>query len=194
MAKWQSSAHSDFPEDFDAIFPPALLHKRAHYIISMLMLSLAQKMTISPARELGFALHDVARLLRTYSDQRARELNTTRAQWAVLARLHRCEGVKQSELAEALDIAPITLGRLIDKLASAGLVERRNDPTDRRAHRLYLTEKAAPALSALGALAEDLMSRALSGLDQDSIRKLMDGLAVIKTNLKNELHRGACEK
>jgi len=158
------------------------------------MMSVAYNRVFTPARELGFALHDVARLLRTYSDQRARELNTTRAQWAVLARLHRCEGVKQSELAEALDIAPITLGRLIDKLASAGLVERRNDPTDRRAHRLYLTEKAAPALSALGALAEDLMSRALSGLDQDSIRTLMDGLAVIKTNLKNELHRGACEK
>ena len=102
--------------------------------------------TSSPARELGFALHDVARLLRTYSDQRARELGTTRAQWAVLSRLQRCEGVKQSELAEALDLAPITLGRLIDKLTAAGLVERRDDATDRRAHRLYLTEKAAPAL------------------------------------------------
>ena len=82
---------------------------------------------LSPARELGFALSDVARLLRTYSDQRARELGTTRAQWAVLTRLQRCEGVKQNELAEALDLAPITLGRLIDKLTAAGLVERRDD-------------------------------------------------------------------
>jgi MarR family transcriptional regulator, transcriptional regulator for hemolysin len=157
-------------------------------------MSVAYNRILSPARELGFALHDTARLLRTYSDQRARELNTTRAQWAVLARLQRCEGVKQSELAEALDIAPITLGRLIDKLAAAGLVERRNDPTDRRAHRLYLTEKAAPALGALGALAEDVMGRALSGLDQASIHKILDGLAVIKANLKNELHPGVCEK
>jgi len=163
-------------------------------IISLLIMSLAYNRVFTPTRELGFALHDVARLLRTYVDQRARELNTTRAQWAVLTRLQRCEGAKQSELAEALDIAPITLGRLIDKLASAGLVERRDDPTDRRAHRLYLTEKAAPALSALGALAEDVMSRALSGLDQDSIRKMLDGLAVIKANLKNDLHPGACEK
>jgi MarR family transcriptional regulator for hemolysin len=99
-----------------------LLHKRAHYIISMLMLLLAHKWTVSPARELGFALHDVARLLRTYSDQRARELGTTRAQWAVLSRLQRCEGARQNELAEALDLAPITLGRLIDKLTVAGLV------------------------------------------------------------------------
>ena len=100
-------------------------------------------MAVSPARDLGFALHDVARLLRTYSNQRARELGTTRAQWAVLSRLQRCEGAKQNELAEALDLAPITLGRLIDKLTAAGLVERRDDATDRRANRLYLTDKAA---------------------------------------------------
>src|SRR5271170_7265448 len=191
MAKWQSSAHSDFPEGFDAIFPPALLNKRAHYIISMLMLSLAQKMTISPARELGFGLHDVARLLRTYSDQRARELGTTRAQWAVLSRLQRCEGVKQSELAEALDLAPITLGRLIDKLSGAGLVERRDDATDRRAHRLYLTEKAAPALVSLGALAEDVMGKALVGVDETTIHAMHDGLKIIKANLKNEMIAGA---
>ena len=129
--------------------------------------------------------------LRTYADQRARELNTTRAQWAVLARLQRCEGVKQNELAEALDIAPITLGRLIDKLAAAGLVERRDDPADRRAHRLYLTEKAAPALSDLGALAEDMMERALAGLDENAIRAILNGLVTIKANLKNELHPGA---
>jgi MarR family transcriptional regulator for hemolysin len=149
---------------------------------------------LTRARELGFALNDVARLLRTYSDQRARELGTTRAQWAVLSRLQRCEGVNQSELAEALDLAPITLGRLVDKLTSAGLVERRNDATDRRAHRLYLTEKALPKLKVLGALAEDVMGKALSGLDEGSIVALHDGLARIKANLKNELHLGACDK
>ena len=80
-----------------------------------------------PAREFGFALHDVARLLRTYADQRARDLNMTRAQWAVLARLQRCEGVKQSELAEMLDLAPITLGAADRQACDAGLVERRDD-------------------------------------------------------------------
>jgi MarR family transcriptional regulator, transcriptional regulator for hemolysin len=149
---------------------------------------------LTRARELGFALNDVARLLRTYSDQRARELGTTRAQWAVLSRLQRCEGVNQSELAEALDLAPITLGRLVDKLTSAGLVERRNDATDRRAHRLYLTEKALPKLKVLGALAEDVMGKALSGLGEDAIVGLHGGLARIKANLKNELHLGACDK
>jgi MarR family transcriptional regulator for hemolysin len=102
--------------------------------------------------------------------------------------------VKQSELAEALDLAPITLGRLIDKLTAAGLVERRDDATDRRAHRLYLTEKAAPTLKSLGALAEDLMGRALSGLDEETIRTLHGGLTKIKANIKTELHLGACDK
>ncbi len=158
------------------------------------MMSVAYDRKFSPARELAFALHDTARLLRTYSDQRARELGTTRAQWAVLARLQRCEGVKQNELAEALDLAPITLGRLIDKLTAAGLVQRRDDPADRRAHRLYLTDKAEPTLRELGLLAEDVMGRALAGLDEKEIRALRDGLIAIKANLKNQLNSGACVK
>ena len=144
----------------------------------------------SKSRELAFALHDAARMLRTYSDQRARELNTTRAQWAVLARLQRCQGVKQAELAEALDLAPITLGRLIDKLTSSGLVERRDDASDRRANRLHLTERAEPALGELALLAEDVMGRALAGLDDKAIQALVDGLTTIKANLKRELNAG----
>jgi MarR family transcriptional regulator, transcriptional regulator for hemolysin len=147
-------------------------------------------MPFSPARELGFALNDVARLLRTYADQRARDLNTTRAQWAVLVRLQRCQGVKQSELAESLDLAPITLARLIDKLTAAELVERRDDAADRRAHRLYLTEKATPKLRKLGELGEALMGKALKGLDESQIALLTQGLERIKANLKTELNAG----
>jgi MarR family transcriptional regulator for hemolysin len=151
------------------------------------MVAHAYKQPLSPARELAFALKDVARLLRTYSDQRARELGMTSAQWSVLARLQRCEGVKQNELAEALDLAPITLGRLIDKLTAAGLVERRDDAADRRANRLYLTEEASPTLAKLATLAEDVMGRALAGVDETTIRVMQDGLMTIKANLKNEL-------
>ena len=158
------------------------------------MMSLAYDRIVSRKREVAFALHDAARLLRTYSDQRARELNTTRAQWAVLSRLQRCEGAKQTELADALDIAPITLARLVDKLDAAGLVERRPDPSDRRAHRLYLTDEAIPALSALAVLAEDVMTRALAGLDDGAVETILKGLATIKANLKSELHSGACNK
>lgn len=142
---------------------------------------------LSPAREFGFALHDVARLLRTYADQRAKELNMTRAQWAVLVRLQRFEGVNQSELAEMLDLQPITLARLVDKLCSLGLVERRDDAKDRRANRLFLTQKATPTLERLGALGEELMSRALAGLDAAAIAQMTDRMNRIKSNIKSEL-------
>ena len=142
----------------------------------------------SPAKEFAFALSDVARLLRTASDQRARLLNMTRAQWAVLSRLQRCEGAKQSELAEGLDLAPISLARLIDKLCDLGLVERRDDPTDRRANRLYLTGKAAPTLKELGALGEDLMAMALAGVDAKAVAAMTAHLTRVKANLKAELN------
>jgi MarR family transcriptional regulator for hemolysin len=148
-------------------------------------------MPFTPAREFGFALNDVARLLRTYSDKRAREVNMTRAQWAVLVRLQRCEGVKQSELADALDLAPITLARLIDKLTAAGLVDRRDDAQDRRANRLFLTDAAAPTLEKLGALGETLMGRALAGLDDGDIARMTRDFQRIKANLKQELNGGA---
>ena len=147
-------------------------------------------MPFSPARELAFALHDVARLLRTYADHRAREHNTTRAQWAVLSRLQRCQGASQAELAEALDLTPISLARLIDKLDAAGLVERRPDPRDRRIHRLFLTERAAPVLNCLAALAEDVMAKALAGLDEATRETMARGLAAIKTNIKSQLNSG----
>jgi MarR family transcriptional regulator for hemolysin len=144
-------------------------------------------MPFSPAREFGFALNDVARLLRTYADQRAKELNMTRAQWAVLVRLQRFQGVKQSELAEMLDLQPITLARLVDKLCDLGLVERRDDAKDRRANRLFLLEKATPTLERLGALGEELMGRALAGLDAAAIAQMTERMKLIKANLKNEL-------
>lgn len=141
----------------------------------------------STEREIGFALHDVARMLRTFADQRARELHMTRAQWAVLVKLQRCEGVKQAELAESLDLAPITLARLIDKLTASGLVERRHDAADRRANRLYLTDKAGPTLERLGSLGEELMGRALAGLTHETLSTLRQGLERIRCNLKHEL-------
>src|SRR5690349_23253047 len=95
--------------------------------------------TISQRRELAFLIKDLARMTRTYADQKAAQFGMSYAQWAVLARLARSEGLKQSELAEVLDIQPITLTRLVDRLCDNRLIERRADPTDRRAKRLFLT-------------------------------------------------------
>src|SRR3984957_16359268 len=108
----------------------------------------------TPRREFAFTLNDVARLLRTYADHRAAQFGITRAQWAVMARLDRQEGLKQSELAEMLDLQPITLTRLLDRLCEHGLIERRSDPLDRRAKRLFLTPTARPPLEQLGELGE----------------------------------------
>ena len=104
---------------------------------------------LSKNREFSFILNDVARLLRTYADHKAAQFGMTRAQWAVLVRLDRAEGLSQSELAEMLDLQPITLTRLLDKLADSGLIERRADPDDRRAKRLFLTPAARPLLEQL---------------------------------------------
>src|SRR6478735_3305576 len=93
----------------------------------------------SQNREILFTISDVGRLLRTYADHKARRHGMTRAQWAVLLRR---EGLKQSDLAEDLDIQPITLTRLVDRLCDNDLIERRPDPNDRRAKRLYLTPAA----------------------------------------------------
>ena len=146
--------------------------------------------SLSPSRELVFAIHDVARLMRTYADQRAREVQMTRAKWVVLTRLRCAEGVKQRELADTLELAPISLARLVDKLAACGLVERRDDAADRRANRLYLTDKATPTLERLDDLAESVTGRALEGLSAAEGAALLAGLRRIKANLKHELSHG----
>lgn len=115
-------------------------------------------------REIAVNLMDVARMLRTYADQRARQFGISRAQWVVLIRLDRSEGLKQSELAEILDLQPISLTRLLDRLAENGLIERRADPNDRRANRLYLTPAARPLLEQLAKLGTDMMETVLEDL------------------------------
>jgi MarR family transcriptional regulator for hemolysin len=147
-----------------------------------------------PNRELAFAINDVARLLRTYADHEARRFGMTRAKWAVLARLDRFEGLKQAELAEMLDLQPITLTRLLDGLADNGLIERRPDPDDRRAKRLFLTPAARPLLERLTALGEDLMATALAGLEALDRDVLLGRLTAVKENLRAAIHKQHADK
>ena len=124
-------------------------------------------------------------MLRTHADYKAAQFGITRAQWAVLARLDRFEGLKQSELAEMLDVQPITLTRLLDRLCASGLIERRLDPNDRRANRLYLTSAARPLLEQFGALGEELMATALAGVDRTAVERMLAELATMKENLRH---------
>ncbi|HEY1473525.1 MAG TPA: MarR family transcriptional regulator [Pseudolabrys sp.] len=132
---------------------------------------------------------DVARLLKTLADQRARQYGMTRAQWAVLFRLDRSEGLKQSELAELLDLQPITLTRLLDRLADNGLIERRADPNDRRVNRLFLTPAARPLLERLTLLGEDMMTSVLAGLDAKATERMLRDLRLVKENLRAAINR-----
>jgi MarR family transcriptional regulator, transcriptional regulator for hemolysin len=144
-------------------------------------------------REVAFTINDVARLLRTYADQRARDLGMTRAQWAVLARIEKSEGLKQIELADTLDLQPISLTRLIDRLCDSGLIERRSDPDDRRAKRLYLTPAARPVLDGLARLGKDIMTTVLAGLEPAAVEQLLAQLLTLKVNLRAAIAEQANE-
>jgi MarR family transcriptional regulator, transcriptional regulator for hemolysin len=146
-------------------------------------------MTVTTKREIAFNINDVARLLRTYADQKSASFGLNRAKWAVLARLDRFEGLKQNELADMLDLQPISLTRLLDGLSENGLIERRSDPNDRRAKRLFLTPAARPLLDRLSELGEDLMTTALAGLDQSKTSALLASLTTIKENLRQAVQK-----
>jgi MarR family transcriptional regulator for hemolysin len=140
-------------------------------------------------REFAFILNDAARMLKTFADYKASQLGMTRAQWAVLVRLDRFEGLKQSELADMLDLQPITLTRLLDRLAECGLIERRSDPNDRRAKRLFLTPAAKPMLEQLGDLGDDLMGTALAGVEPENVEHMVAQLAIVKENLRQAIQQ-----
>jgi MarR family transcriptional regulator for hemolysin len=138
-----------------------------------------------PNRSFGFVSNDVARLMRKRFDQRARAaaLGLTRAQSSVLANLARHEGINQAALAQLLDIEPITLARLLDRLQAANLIERRPDLRDRRAHRLYLTDAAFPLVERMFALGAEVREEALAGIPESDRERLIDLLITIKSNL-----------
>ncbi|HWV80151.1 MAG TPA: MarR family winged helix-turn-helix transcriptional regulator [Hyphomicrobiaceae bacterium] len=132
---------------------------------------------------LGFLLHDVARLLRKRFEQNARESGLTRSQWQVLAYLAQNEGINQSGLAELLDIEPITLGRIVDKLQALKLIERHPHPTDRRVWTLRLTPAAQRKISEARKIGDATRAEALVGLSSVERQQLVNSLQVLKSNL-----------
>jgi MarR family transcriptional regulator for hemolysin len=147
----------------------------------------------SQKREMAFLVNDVARLMRTYADQQAATFGMTRAQWAVLVRLERCEGLKQGELAEQLDLQPITLTRLVDRLCENGVIERRPDPKDRRAKRLFLTPAARPLIERLHTVGETLMGNVLDGVDDATVLGMIKHLGHMKENLRRAIQNKSPE-
>ena len=126
---------------------------------------------------------DVSRMARRAFDARAREIGVTRPQWQVLVMLRRHEGVNQGGLAELLDVEPITVCRMVDRLQEADLVERRPDPADRRSWRLFLTDKAEDLLAQLRPLGEAMEAQALGGISEQERAALAAALNRIRANL-----------
>jgi DNA-binding MarR family transcriptional regulator len=133
--------------------------------------------------DLPFEIAETAHAMRRTFDRRAASLGATRAQWKVLFRLTRTPGLRQVELADMMDIEPITLSRIVDRLDEAGLVERRADPADRRAWRLYVTDKAQPLVAELRRLGTELAAEAFAGLSTDRLELLRETLAQVRDNL-----------
>jgi DNA-binding MarR family transcriptional regulator len=131
---------------------------------------------------LPFEIGETAHALRKAFDRRAVGLGVTRAQWKVLFRLDRQPGLRQIELADMLDIEPITLSRLVDRLEEAGLVERSADPADRRAWRLHVTAGARPLIDKLKAVGAGLAEDAFEGIDPKDIENARQVLARIRDN------------
>ena len=136
-----------------------------------------------PQRSFGFLLHDIARMMRRQFTRRVQALGLTQTQWQALVHLSRNEGIRQVALAEILEIQPITLARLVDRLQSAGWVQRRPDPNDRRAFQLYLTERAKPLLEQLWDTAKAIREEAMAGLTDADRSQMIEALCTIKHNL-----------
>jgi MarR family transcriptional regulator for hemolysin len=138
-----------------------------------------------PVMETNFAYEvaSTAQALRRAFDRRAAALGVTRAQWRVLAWLGHEDGLKQVELADSLDVEPITLCRMIDRLAEAGLVERRRDEDDRRAWRIHLTPAAGPVIGSLRDVAGEFLDEALEGVSEAEQARVRDVLARVRANL-----------
>ena len=132
---------------------------------------------------LGFLVADLARLMRRAFEQRLQGCTLTLAQARTLIHVARQEGVRQIDLADAMELQPITLARLIDQLAESGLVERRPDPADRRAYRVYLLPAAQNELATIEREAAAIRARALQGLDVAQADATMAALRIMQRNL-----------
>jgi MarR family transcriptional regulator, transcriptional regulator for hemolysin len=153
-------------------------------------------MSLDPKRELVAQLVESSRLLRNFIDHRAKTKGTTRAQWIVLFRLRQQEGLSQVDLADVLELQPISLVRLLDRLVEHGLLERRHNPKDRRANRLYLTERGKQLVDDLDSLRDAIATDVLQDIPTEAIETSLTTLRDIKERIKalSDPHAHVAEK
>jgi len=141
-------------------------------------------MSLDLKRQLVAQIVESSRLLRNFIEHRAKSRGTTRAQWIVLFRLRQQEGLSQVDLADVLELQPISLVRLLDRLVEHGLLERRHDPKDRRANRLFLTAKGRQLVDDLDSLRDAIASDVMGDLPTASLQTTLDALRAIKDRIK----------
>ena len=140
-----------------------------------------------------YLLHEIARQVRVCFDRRADHLGLTRSQWRALCILRRHPGIKQVKLAEIMEVEPITLVRLLDRMVKAGWIERTPDPEDRRANRITLTEKVSDVVKKVQAISVQVRKDALEGFTEEEHRLLLSYLKRIKTNTATMISPGSAE-
>jgi len=128
---------------------------------------------------------DIARLLRRTFRQRMSELEISFEQMRALVAISRNEGIRQVELADLLEIQPITLVHQLDQLMKGGLIERRPDPNDRRAYQIFLSAAAEPHLAAIRKIARTVEQELLTGLSGTAIETARNALRTMRENLSN---------
>ncbi len=145
--------------------------------------------TVHRPREALLLLTDAARLLRTHVDRRAAEHGMTRAQWGALIRIGRRSGITQAEIAEQMDIQPISLVPVLDRLCEQGLLERHAHPSDRRAKLLRLTDKGETVLLELEPVAVAIAEDLFAGATPRQIEDFQGLLELLKDNIKRATDR-----
>jgi DNA-binding MarR family transcriptional regulator len=149
-------------------------------------------MSLDLKRQLIAQLVETSRLLRNFIDHRAKTRGTTRAQWIVLFRLRQQEGLSQVDLADMLELQPISLVRLLDRLVEHGLLERRHDPKDRRANRLFLTARGRQLVDDLDSLRDAIAIDVIHDMPAETVETTLHALRDIKDRIKSSLsdHNG----
>jgi MarR family transcriptional regulator, transcriptional regulator for hemolysin len=141
-------------------------------------------MSLDLKKQIVAQLVETSRLLRNYIDHRAKTRGTTRAQWIVLFRLRDQEGLSQVDLADVLELQPISLVRLLDRLVEHGLVERRSDPRDRRTNRLFLTKAGRQLADDLDSLRDAIANDVLQGMPTAALEASLKTLRDVKDRIK----------
>ncbi len=140
---------------------------------------------VAMSDNMGFLIGDISRLIRRTFDKRAKEIGVTRPQWRVLTWLMRHEGISQSALADKLELDAMTLCRMVDRLQDAKLVERRPDPADRRAWRLFMSAKGLALSDQLAPIGEQLLEDALANMPSQDRERLHVLLELLRSNLQS---------